>query len=353
MGLSFTGRARRGLYVAAFDGCFWYDCIMKDLQQLCIIGPTASGKSSLGLAYAHQHRGIILSLDSLALYQEIDIASAKPTLEERGMIPHFGIDVIAPDVPFDVTQFTALYHLARTASLATGSPLIIVGGTGFYLKMLLEGISPLPPLSPDAKQRVAESMNDLTSAYRYLRSIDPDYAQALESSDRYRIEKALDIFFGTGMPPTEYFRAYPPQPVIADPLPIYEITVERPVLRQRIVRRTDGMITAGLIDEVCGLERRYTRAPNAMKAIGIKEVLEYLDGYCAREEMREKIITNTARLAKRQVTFNRSQFHITRQGTLEELERELGIRSELDGKLSNSGGRASALHNGTEVPAPD
>ncbi len=300
---------------------------MKDLQQLCIIGPTASGKSTLALTYAYRYQGIILSLDSLSLYREIDIASAKPTADERGMIPHFGIDVIAPDVPFDVTQFIALYHQARTASLAAGSPLIIVGGTGFYLKMLLEGISPLPSLSSDTDRRVAESMNDLSSAYHQLLSVDPDYAQTLESTDRYRIEKALQIFFGTGMPPTAYFRAYPPHPVITDPLPIYEIAVERPLLRQRIVQRTDAMLSAGLIDEVCRLERRYTRAPNAMKAIGIKEVLEYLDGHATREEMREKIITNTARLAKRQVTFNRSQFPDAKRATLEEWERELGIRN--------------------------
>ena len=296
---------------------------MKDLQQLCIIGPTASGKSSLALAYARQHHGVILSLDSLSLYREIDIASAKPTPEERGTIPHFGIDVIAPDVPFDVTRFITLYHQASAAACAAKSPLIIVGGTGFYLKILLEGISPLPSLSPAAKQRVAEAMNDLPSAYHYLHSIDPDYARALESSDRYRIEKALEIFFATGMAPTKYFRAHPPQPVIADPLPIYEIMTERSILRQRIVRRTDGMLSAGLIDEVCGLERRYTRAPNAMKAIGIKEVLTYLDGHCTRKEMREKIITNTARLAKRQVTFNRSQFPDAKRATLEEWEKEL------------------------------
>jgi len=323
MGLSFVGRARHDRCVTALGGCFWYDYIMKNLQQFCIIGPTASGKSALALAYAHRHQGIILSLDSLSLYRGIDIASAKPTLQERGTIPHFGIDVLTPDVAFDVTHFIALYRRAHAQSLAAGNPLIIVGGTGFYLKMLLEGISPLPSLPPDTERRVAVSMEDLESAYQYLHSVDPDYARTLASSDRYRIEKALEIFYGTGMPPSVYFRAYPPQPVITDTLPIYEIAVERSVLRQRITQRTDSMLSSGLIDEVCGLERRYTRSPNAMKAIGIKEVLAYLDGHYTREEMREKIITNTARLAKRQVTFNRSQFQTGRRGSLEELEREL------------------------------
>ena len=301
---------------------------MKNSDQLGIIGPTASGKSSLALMYASRYRGIILSLDSLALYREIDIASAKPPLRERGSIPHFGIDVITPDVPFDVTRFVALYRQARAASLAAGRPLIIVVGTGFYLKMLLEGISPLPPLSPAVDRQVAASMADLPSAYRYLSSVDPDYAQMLNPSDRYRVEKALQIFFGTGIPPTAYFRAHPPQPVITDPLPVCEITVERSALRRRIVQRTDAMFSAGLIDEVCRLERRYTRAPHAMKAIGIKEVLAYLDGRLTREEMREKIITHTAQLAKRQVTFNRSRFPEAKRATLEEMERELGIRNQ-------------------------
>lgn len=298
---------------------------MRPTQQLSIIGPTASGKTSLALAYARRYRGVVLSLDSLALYQGIDIASAKPMPEERGAIPHFGIDLIPPDEPFDVTRFVALYREAYAEASKEKRPLIIVGGTGFYLKVLLEGISPLPLLSDAITARVTEMLRDPESAYRYLKSVDPDYARRFNSSDRYRIEKALEIYFASKTPPSVYFREHPPEPVIVAPLPIYEITVDRPLLRRRITHRTDGMLAAGLIDEVCELERHYTRIPHPMKAIGIAEVLNYLDGRYTYETMREKIITHTARLAKRQVTFNRSQFRDTRKGSLEELERELGV----------------------------
>jgi tRNA dimethylallyltransferase len=118
----------------------------------------------------------------------------------------------------------------------------------------------------------------------------------------------LNLYFQTGLSPTDYFDLNPPKPSITEPLPIYEITVEREILRKRINTRTLKMIKCGLIDEVFYLEKNYTRKPNCMKAIGIKEVLAYLDGNYTKMEMKEKIVTHTAQLAKRQRTFNASQF---------------------------------------------
>jgi len=296
---------------------------MKPLDHIALIGPTASGKTSLALAYAQKFRGMILSLDSLALYRGIDIASAKPTLQERRSVPHFGIDLLTPDTPFDVTQFIELYRRAFEQSRQEQRPLIIVGGTGFYLKMLLEGISPLPYFTQEVRDRTRQVIRDLPEAYRMLTSVDPHGTQALRPSDRYRIEKALLAYFGTGMIPSAYYREHPPRPVITAPLPIYEIATPRPLLRERIALRTDAMLRTGLIDEVCSLEKRYTRAPHPMKSIGIKEVLSYLDGRYDYPTMRHAIITHTAQLAKRQVTFNKSQFSTVTKGTLEELERVL------------------------------
>jgi len=293
---------------------------MSNFQQLALIGPTASGKSALAIELAKQQSANILSLDSLAIYKEINIASAKPTIEERQEIPHFGIDEIFPNESFDVTTFIELYKKAKEQSIKENKNLIIVGGTSFYLNILLNGISELPSISQESKIRSTKLLANLEKAHSFLYKLDPQYMSTINPQDRYRIEKMLNLYFETGETPTEYFKTHPPKATIQEELPIYEIDVDREVLRKRIHRRTLKMIKCGLIDEVFYLEKHYTREPNCMKAIGIKEVLAYLDGHYTKMEMKEKIVTHTAQLAKRQRTFNRSQFKNKTLLPLEELE---------------------------------
>ena len=281
---------------------------MSNFNQLALIGPTASGKSALAIDLAHKTNAYILSLDSLSIYKEVNIASAKPSIEERQNIQHFGVDVIFPHKPFDVTTFIKLYKEAKEQAIKDEKNLIIVGGTSFYLNALIKGISELPQISKEAKEKSNELLKDLSSAHKFLYDIDKKYLKSITIHDRYRIEKMLNLYFQTGMSPSDYFEMHPPKPSIIEPLPIYEITVEREILRKRINTRTLKMIKCGLIDEVFYLEKNYTRAPNCMKAIGIKEVLAYLDGNYTKMEMKEKIVTHTAQLAKRQRTFNASQF---------------------------------------------
>jgi len=301
---------------------------MNKFKQLAIIGSTASGKTALSIELAEKNNAYILSLDSLAIYKEIDIASAKPTVEERQNIQHFGIDVIFPNEPFDVTTFITLYKQAREQAIKDEKNLIIVGGTSFYLNALIKGISELPKISKEAKDKSNELLKDLTTAHKFLSDLDNKYLKSIESNDRYRIEKMLNLYFQTGMPPTNYFETHPPKPSIVEPLSIYEITVERKILRERINKRTVKMLESGLIDEVFYLEKNYTRTPNCMKSIGIKEVLSYLDGYYSKIEMKEKIVTHTAQLAKRQRTFNASQFKEKTALPLEELS-DLLLRKDI------------------------
>jgi len=277
------------------------------MKQIAIIGPTASGKSDLAIEMALRHNAYILSIDSLSIYKEIDIASAKPTAEELAQVRHFGINVIDPDTHFSVAIFMQLYKEAVEKAKEAGKNLIIVGGTSFYLKSLISGLSELPEYSEETKSRAAEMLRDLNRAYSYLREIDDVYMRAIEPTDAYRIEKMLLLVLESDMSPTAWFAAHPPQPVI-EHLPIFNIEVERAVLRERIIKRTRKMVASGLIDEVAMLERKYGRNHNAMKAIGIIEVLAYLDGEFSIEAMSEAIITHTAQLAKRQQTFNRTQF---------------------------------------------
>ena len=296
---------------------------MRDFQQIALIGPTASGKSSLAIELAEQSNAYILSLDSLAIYKEINIASAKPSIEERQGVKHFGIDVIFPDEPFDVTTFVKLYNSAKEEAIKEEKNLIIVGGTSFYLNILINGISKLPIISQKAKQKSNDLLQNLEKAHKFLYHLDKEYLKSITIHDSYRLEKMLNLYFETNMTPSDYFRANPPKSTIGDKLPIYEISVDKETLRKRITRRTSQMLKAGLIDEVFYLEKNYTRRPNPMRSIGIKEVLSYLDGQYTKFEMKTKIITHTTQLAKRQRTFNNSKFTDKVSLPLEELSKLL------------------------------
>jgi tRNA dimethylallyltransferase len=277
------------------------------MKQIAIIGPTASGKSDVALELAHKHNAYILSIDSLSIYKEIDIVSAKPSADELKSIRHFGINEIAPNEHFDVSNFIAYYHKAKETAEQNGKNLIIVGGTSFYLKSLLSGISKLPPISEDVTLHVKSMMRDIKTAYHELLHVDLETMRNIKPTDSYRIEKMMLIYKASGITPSQWFKNNPAKPVITN-LPIFEIDVSRDILKKRIIKRTQKMVSMGLIDEVSFLEQKYTREPNAMGAIGIIEVLQYLDGEINKERMVELIATHTMQLAKRQQTFNRSQF---------------------------------------------
>ena len=296
---------------------------MKSLRQLAIIGPTASGKTALAIKVAKSIDAHILSLDSLSIFKEINIVSAKPSLEERDGVVHFGIDYLSPDTHFDVAIYTKLYDDVYQRCLREGKNLVIVGGTGFYLKMLIEGISQIPSISNATQKKADTLLEDLPAAYALLHDLDMAYMAKIEPQDRYRIEKALLIYLETSLSPTEYFRQFPPKPTVIGKLDIYHIVWEREKLRERIFLRTEQMLGQGLINEICYLEKKYSRLPNCMKAIGIKETLDYLDGKYTKARLVEKISINTARLAKRQRTFNNSQFTDVIKGSVEMLEKEL------------------------------
>ena len=276
-----------------------------------IIGPTASGKSDLAIKLALKLGYEILSLDSLSIYKEVDIASAKPSKDELSLVKHYGIDEIYPNEKFDVNKFINIYKKIQHDKI------IIVGGTGFYLKAMIEGISTMPKISEDIKQKAKKGN------YETLKKIDPAFAAKISPNDSYRIQKGLEIFYATSTPPTQYFKLNPPKPVLPD-IPIFEIEVKRDVLRERIKKRTEKMFKNGLIDEVAYLEKKYRdRRLPALKAIGVKEVLDYFNGKYDYESLKEKIITNTARLAKRQQIFNKTQFKNKISAPLEKLEEKI------------------------------
>ncbi len=287
--------------------------------QLAIIGPTASGKSDLAIKISKKIDAYILSIDSLSIYKEIDIVSAKPSKAELNEVRHFGIDLLCPNEYFSVDIFIQLYKDVLMICKEEHKNLIIVGGTSFYLKSLIDGLSQIPTITKEISLQAEIKLKDLGNCYEFLSRVDEKYMKNISPNDRYRIEKALLIYEASKLTPSEWFRENPPKPVIEN-LPIYNIEVDRDLLRERIKKRTLKMLEAGLIDEVCYLEQKYTRLPHAMNSIGIVEVLEYLDNKVSINEMLENISIHTAQLAKRQQTFNRTQFEGVISAPLGKLE---------------------------------
>lgn len=293
---------------------------MLSMKQLAIIGPTASGKSDLALTLATRHNAIILSIDSLSIYREIDIASAKPSSDELSQVEHFGINILAPNETAGVFTFIDEYHRAFSTATQQGKNLIIVGGSSFYLKSMIEGLSTIPKISDDVRSETMIRLQNLEEAHRFLAKIDPQTMAKITPNDSYRIEKMLHLTLQTSTPPSIWFNEHPPKPIIHN-CPILNIDVDRTLLRERIALRTQKMAAHGIIDEVAELERLYGRAPNSMKAIGILETLEFLDGKINKQKLLEEISIHTGQLAKRQQTFNAHQFALTASGSVEELHK--------------------------------
>lgn len=275
--------------------------------EVALLGATASGKSALAIEVAKEVGANILSLDSLSIYKEVDIVSAKPTIEEREGIKHFGIDEIYLNEYFSAATFFELYKKAKEVSEAEGKHLIIVGGTSFYLKSMIEGLSSKLTPSKETLQKVEDKLKNLKNSYNFIEKEDPLYAKKISYHDSYRIGKWYEIYLESGLVASEYFTKNQKEAVLKD-IPVYDIMIDRELLRERILQRTAIMIEQGAIDEVFALEKKYTRTPSPMKAIGIVECLSYLDGKIDKKELHNLISIHTAQLAKRQETFNKSQF---------------------------------------------
>ena len=292
------------------------------MKQVALIGPTASGKSALAIELACKFNAFILSLDSLSVYREIDIASAKPSLTELVRVKHFGINEIFPNEHFNTALFFELYKKAKSQCDKHSKNLIIVGGTGFYLYSMTNGLSNIPPISETSLLKARESVLDIESAYSTLQDFDPKYAEKISSNDTYRIQKAYEIYFETNKAPSEVFAASQKEPICPD-LPIFEIAVDRVVLRERIRQRTQKMLADGLLSEVEMLLAKYGREPKSMKSIGISEIIDHIDGKTTLPEALELISIHTGQLAKRQETFNKSKFPNTIKKSLDEIGLEL------------------------------
>ena len=275
---------------------------------IVIAGPTASGKTSLSIELAKEIDGEIISADSMQIYKDMDIGTAKVTKEEMEGIKHYLVDFIEPTKRYTVSDFKRDSISAIKEILSKGKTPIVVGGTGLYINSLVYGID-YQDMEFDLNYRneimnKAKTEEGLKKLYDEAVKIDKVAMEKISSNDKKRICRILEIYKATGKTKTEM------EVLSKKNKPEYNflkfaIDMKRDVLYDRINKRVDIMIESGLVDEVKNILKKYNESPTAMQALGYKEVKEYLDGKINYEEMIEKIKQESRRYAKRQFTWFR------------------------------------------------
>ena len=280
---------------------------MKKQKVIVICGPTASGKTALSIELAKKINGEIVSCDSMQIYKEMDIGTAKPTKEEMQEIPHYMINTIFPNERYSVADYKKDAKKAIREIIKKGKVPIIVGGTGLYVDSLIYEIE-YPDIKFDEKyrQELEEQVrkDGLEKLYNKAKKIDPEAMLKISSNDKKRILRVLEIYKATGKTKTEQERKSREKEPEFDYL-VYGLNMPREKLYERINLRVDIMIKQGLIKEVEEIYKKYNEFPTAMQGLGYKEVVEYLEGHLTKEEMIEKIKLETRRYAKRQMTWFR------------------------------------------------
>ena len=269
---------------------------------IVICGPTASGKTSLGINLANKINGEIISADSMQIYKDFSIGSSKPTEEERKQAPHHLVDFVDADKRYSVADYKEDCQKAIEDILSRGKVPIIVGGTGLYIDSIIYNIKYLQ-ISTDYTYRKQLEAIPLEELYKRAMEIDPRAMEKISSNDRKRISRVLEIYHLTGHNKTE-LEAESIGDEIYD-FRTFVLNWPREQLYERVNTRVDKMIEQGLVDEVKGVLKKYKNFPTSMQALGYKEIRLYLDGIITLDEAIELIKTESRHYAKRQLTWFR------------------------------------------------
>ena len=275
---------------------------------LAVVGPTASGKTALGVALAEQFGGEIISADSMQIYKGLDVGTAKVTPEETCGIPHHGVDILQPDELFSVADFTALAGALEHEISGRGHLPILVGGTGLYVQSFLYGVRFAAEKTPDGlREQLAAELNKKgpEAMYAELQAVDPEAAAAIHPNNHVRVLRALEHYRATGkklseqkadsLPPEKPYRSL----ILGLDFP------ERAQLYRRIDLRVDKMLDAGLLDEAKLVYDHRQTYRTAAQAIGYKEFFPFFEGTAALEECADKLKQASRNYAKRQLTWFR------------------------------------------------
>lgn len=310
---------------------------MKKDRVIVICGPTASGKTRLSIELAKKINGEIVSCDSMQIYKDMSIGTAKPTIEEMQGIKHYLIDYVSPEKRYSVAEYKKNAIKAIQDIMSKGKVPIVVGGTGLYVESLIYGIE-YSEIKEDLEYRneldEIEKEEGLEKLYEMAYKIDPKALEKISCNDKKRICRILEIYHSTGKTKSELeeeSRRNGPQ---YDYI-LFGINFEREKLYERINKRVDIMIKEGLIEEVKNLITKYHNFPTAMQGLGYKEVVEYLQGITSKEEMIEKIKMETRRYAKRQLTWFKKYKNIIWLNGLDDIQNNIMfILEEYSGKES-------------------
>lgn len=272
---------------------------------LVLIGPTAVGKTALSLALAERFSCEIVGLDSMQIYRYMDIGTAKATPEERARVPHHLLDVVKPDEEYHVARYVADAAEACRQIIARGNRPLLVGGTGLYLKSLLEGLFEIPPVPESVRvvlrRRLAEEGRAVLFAE--LSRCDPESAARIHPNDTHRLLRALEIFLATGKPWSEHLREQKAQPALSNVLQL-GLDCEREVLYERINLRVEQMVEEGLLGEVEKLlAMGYDPSLKSMQSIGYRHMVQFLKGEWDWDQTLFLLARDTRRYAKRQMTW--------------------------------------------------
>lgn len=300
---------------------------MEKPKVIVICGPTASGKTKLSIEVAKLVNGEIVSADSMQIYKDMTIGTAKPTTEEMQGIKHYLIDFVSPDKRYSVAEYKNDAINAIEEIISKGKTPIVVGGTGLYVNSLIYEIEyPSVELDMNYRKKLEEiaEKEGLDRLYEMAMKVDKLAMKKISQNDKKRICRVLEIYHATGKTKTQIeieSRVNEPK---YDYL-VFGISMDREKLYDRINKRVDIMIEDGLIDEVKEVLNKYDDFPTAMQGLGYKEVVEYINGDTTKEEMIEKIKMETRRYAKRQLTWFRRYDNITWIDGLDDIQRNVNI----------------------------
>lgn len=286
---------------------------MEKPKVIVIAGPTASGKTALGIELAKKLNGEVISADSMQIYKDMTIGTAKPLPEEMGEIKHHLIDFVSPDERYSVAEFKKDAEEEIEGILAKGKQPIIVGGTGLYIDALIYGIE-YPDIEFDEEYRnklleKAETEEGLKELYEEAKRIDEEAVSKISCNDKKRITRIIELYKATGKTKTELEIESRKNEIKYD-YKVFAINMDREKLYDRINLRVDLMMKQGLIEEVKDIIKKYSKFPTAMQGLGYKEVVQFLNGELTEEEMIDKLKQETRRYAKRQLTWFRKDKEI-------------------------------------------
>ncbi len=275
---------------------------------IAIGGPTGSGKTALSLALAERFQGEIVSCDSVAVYREMEVGTAKPTPEERGRVRHHLIDILPPDRFCTAGDYSRLARQAIAEIATRGRLPIVTGGTGLYLRALLEGLFPGPRRSEEMRGRLRGSAERHGGSWlhRLLQRLDPSAAERIHANDQPKLIRAIEVCLAARLPLTEAWQAGR-EPMRGFRILRFGLDPPRPLLYQRLDARAGAMFAAGLIEETRGLIRKYGETPRAFDSLGYRQARAVLRGEMSEREAIAATAQGHRNYAKRQLTWFRRE----------------------------------------------